>query len=114
MKKRNKRLYEGIYIVNATLSEEARKKAIERIEKGITDKDGKIVKFHEWGKRKLAYEIDGRKEGFYFVIYFEIDTTTVNELWKEYHLNEDLLRFMTLETKEVLENLEFATTANRS
>ncbi|MFA5250371.1 MAG: 30S ribosomal protein S6 [Parachlamydiales bacterium] len=108
MKKRRVRLYEGMYILNATLSEDARKKALEKIKNGITEREGKILKIHEWGKRRLAYTIDGKKEGFYYVIYFEIDTATVAELWKDYHLHEDLLRYMTLEAEEVLESLEFA------
>jgi small subunit ribosomal protein S6 len=107
MKKRRIRLYEGIYILSATLSEDARKKALEKIKSGITDREGKILKIHEWGKRKLAYNIDGKKEGFYYVIYFEIDTATIAELWKDYQLHEDLLRYMTLETDKVLESLEF-------
>ena len=108
MKKRRIRLYEGMYILNSTLSEDARNKALEKIEKGITDREGKIIKILEWGKKRLAYSIDGKKEGFYYVIYFEIDTVTIKELWKDYHLHEDLLRYMTMETDKVLENLEFA------
>lgn len=108
MKKRKVRLYEGIYILNATLSEEARKKALEKIKNGILEREGKILKVLEWGKRRLAYTIDSKKEGFYYVIYFEIDTATIKELWKDYHLHEDLLRYMTMEAEEVLEDLEFA------
>jgi small subunit ribosomal protein S6 len=108
MNKRRIRLYEGMYIINATLSEDARSKALEKIKNGILEREGKIQKVLEWGKKKLAYSIDGKKEGFYYVIYFEIDTATIKELWKDYQLNEDLLRYMTMETEEVLENLEFA------
>ena len=100
-------LYEGMYILSATLSDESRKKAFEKITDGITEKGGEIVKIHEQGRRKLAYEIDGKREGYYYVLYFNAPTQIISELWKEYHLHEDLIRFMTMRTEEVLESLEF-------
>lgn len=106
-KKKRKELYEGMYILSATLSDESRKKALEKITDGITQKGGEIHKTHDQGRKKLAYEMDGKREGYYYVLYFTLPTREVNELWKEYHLNEDLLRFMTMRTEKVLETLEF-------
>lgn len=105
--KENKQLYEGMYILNATLSEDARKKALERITAGITGRGGEIRKVHDQGRRKLAYEIRGAREGYYYLLYFTAPTQKLGELWREYHLNEDLLRFMTLRTEEVKEVIEF-------
>lgn len=101
------KLYEGMYIVSATLSEEARQKALERIEKGISDRKGKVVKVHEQGKKRLAYGIEGHREGYYYLLYFELEPAGVEELWKEYLLNEDLIRFITLRTEKVMETMEF-------
>lgn len=100
-------LYEGMYIVSATLSDESRKKAFDKISDGITQKGGTISKMFELGRRKLAYEIDRRREGYYYVLYFEAPTSIIAELWKEYHLHEDLIRFMTTRTEKVLESLDF-------
>ncbi|MGE0832631.1 MAG: 30S ribosomal protein S6, partial [Simkaniaceae bacterium] len=72
MKKESKRLYEGMYILNASLSEEALKKALERITKTIEESGGEIQKIHEMGRKKLAYEIDGHKQGQYFLLYFSV------------------------------------------
>ena len=107
MKKERKRLYEGMYILNATLSEEARKKALDKITESINEKGGEIHKVHEWGRRRLAYPIDKKREGFYYVIYFSLASFHIEELWKEYHLHEDLLRFTTLQAEKVLDSLEF-------
>jgi small subunit ribosomal protein S6 len=41
------------------------------------------------------------------VLYFDLPGTEINKLWREYHLNEDLLRFITLRTDEVMEKIEF-------
>lgn len=106
-KKERKGLYEGMYILSATLSDESRKKAFDKITDGITEKGGEIHKIHEQGRKKLAYEIDGKREGYYYVMYFTAPTQAVLELWKEYHLHEDLIRFMTMRTEQVLDSLEF-------
>ena len=102
-----KGLYEGMYIISATLSDESRKKAFEKITDGIALNGGEIRKIHEQGRRKLAYSIDGKREGYYYLVYFEAPTAAIAELWKDYPLHEDLIRFMTLRTEKVLETLEY-------
>ncbi len=105
--KNQKQLYEGMYILNAALSEEAIKKAIERITSAIEAHGGEIQKIHDQGKRKLAYEINGHRQGYYLLIFFSSFSNKIKELWDEYQLNEDLIRFMTLKTEKVLEKLDF-------
>ena len=107
MKRTRKALYEGMYILSATLSEDSRKKEFDKITEGIVQKGGEIHKIHEQGRRKLAYSIDGKREGFYFVLYFTAPTQIILDLWKEYHLHEDLIRFITVRTEKVLESLDF-------
>jgi small subunit ribosomal protein S6 len=107
MSKNKKQLYEGMYILNATLSEDARGKTLERIKAGISSRGGEIHKLHDLGRKKLAYPIQRAREGHYYLLYFTTDSSVMSELWKEYQLNEDLLRFMTLKTEEVKETLEF-------
>ncbi|MCB1181383.1 MAG: 30S ribosomal protein S6 [Chlamydiia bacterium] len=105
--KNKTQLYEGMYILNATLSEDARSKALDRIKAGITDRGGQVHREHDLGRRKLAYPIQRSREGHYYLLYFTSNSKDVGEIWKEYHLNEDLLRFMTLQTEEIKETLEF-------
>ncbi len=107
MKQDSNRLYEGMYILSATLSDDSRKKAFDKITDGITEKGGEIHKVHEQGRKRLAYEINGKREGYYYVLYFSAPTQIIGELWKEYHLHEDLIRFMTMRTEKVQETLEF-------
>ena len=107
MKQERKRLYEGMYIINSNLSEDARKKALERITSAIEAKQGEIHKIHEMGKKRLAYEIDKKREGYYYLMYFSIASTSISALWQEYLLHEDLIRFMTLRADSIMETLEF-------
>jgi small subunit ribosomal protein S6 len=107
MHKKEENLYEGMYVVAANISDEMRKSVIEKIKNGIEENGGEILKEHDMGRRRLAYEIDRHKEGYYILLYFKALPTIVNTLWKEYHITENLLRYITLRTDEVLETLEF-------
>lgn len=107
MKDQEKRIYEGMYILSASLSEEAIKKALSRITDLIEQHQGEVHKVHEQGRKKLAYEINGHKQGYYFVLYFSVIPSAISEMWKEYHLNEDLIRFITLQAEKVEEKIEF-------
>lgn len=100
-------LYEGMYVISATLSEDARQKALDKILKGITERGGEVQKIHDQGRKRLAYEIDGHREGFYYLIYFNVNPSAISELWQEYHLHEDLIRFLTLRTEKVMDKIEF-------
>ena len=105
--RQRKRIYEGMYIISATLSEESRKKAVDKILQGIAEKGGEVLKIHDMGRKKLVYSIQKKKEGHYFLIYFSAPTKIIRDLWKEYYLHEDLLRFMIVQSDSVKESLEF-------
>lgn len=107
MKEKNRNLYEGMYVLKATLSDDARNKALDKIKIGITGRGGEVVKIHDQGRRRLAYEIDGLREGHYYILYFNVIPAAINEMWQEYHLNEDLIRFITLRAEKVMEKIEF-------
>lgn len=105
--KQQKRLYEGMYVLNASLSEDALKKALNRITHLIEQHGGEIHKIHDQGRKKLAYEINGHKQGYYYLLYFSVIPSAISEMWEEYHLNEDLIRFITLLAEKVEEKIEF-------
>lgn len=107
MSKQKTQLYEGMYILSATLSDDARQKALEKITSGIVDRTGEVHKIFEQGRRKMAFEINGRREGYYYILYFSVPTSSMGEMWKDYHLNEDLIRFLTLRAECVPEKIEF-------
>ena len=107
MKETKQNLYEGMYVIKATLSEDARHKALEKIQNGITQHGGEILKVHDQGRRRLAYEINNHREGYYFLLYFKVQPAAISEMWQEYHLNEDLVRFITLTTDKVMDKIEF-------
>jgi len=107
MKQKAKHIYEGMYILSPTLSDDARQKAVDRITGEITKNSGEIKKVLDWGRRKLQFEINGKKEGHYILVYFDAPAHVMPEVWHENHLNEDLVRFMTLRTECVPDTIEF-------
>ena len=113
MSNKQPNLYEGMYIISAKLSDEARKKTFEKITNGISSRGGELRRIHEQGRRKLAYEIKSHREGYYYLVYFTLAPALIKELWDEYQISEDLVRFVTMriEEDEVLEKLEFKTLA---
>ena len=107
MLKTKSQLYEGMYILSSTLSEDARKKALDRITSQVTKCGGEVHKIFDQGRKKLAYEINGKRDGYYYLVYFTSPTSAIKLFWSEYHLNEDLVRFMTVQTKSVPEEITF-------
>lgn len=106
-KKERTHLYEGMYILSASLSDEARQKALDKITTGISKRGGELHKTFDQGRKKLAYEINTRRDGYYVLLYFSAPSSAMAELWREYHLNEDLIRFLTLRVEQVPEKIEF-------
>ena len=87
--------YESVIIIKPNLDEGE----IEGIITEITDlinKDGEVTKVDKMGVRKLAYEISKCKEGHYVVIYFEADPSIIAELERNYRINENIIKFITV------------------
>lgn len=107
MSKKTQNLYEGMFVISSKLSDDARNKALEKIKDGIVSRGGEILKIHDQGRKRLAYEIDGHREGHYYVMYFNVIPEAISEMWQDYHLSEDLIRFITLRAEKVVEKIEF-------
>ncbi len=88
--------YEVTVILGAKLEDEARAEVLERIKGYITRYNGTVGEIEEWGKRKLAYEIQRQTEGFYYLINFEGDQTTPNGLESELRILEPVLRYLVV------------------
>jgi len=86
--------YELLYIVDPASSEEVRAGVSARIEAAITAEGGAIESVDEWGKRKLAYEIDHISEGEYILINFLANPTQIQELDRVLRINDAVKRHM--------------------
>ena len=86
--------YELIYIIDAAVEEVARKDLIEKFNGIITANGGEVVKVEEWGKRRLAYAIDYKTEGFYVLVTFNAPADLPRELERNFRNDERVLRYM--------------------
>ena len=75
--------YELLFFVNPNLDPETRLAVMKRIDTTIAEGNGKVDNVDEWGKRKLAYEIDKLTEGDYTLINFHADPASIAELDRE-------------------------------
>jgi len=88
--------YEVIAIVKSDLPDDDITSLIERIEKIITKRKGLIVKIDKWGKRRLAYEINKQKDGYYFFIDLVGDGPIIDEIERNYKIDDRILKFITI------------------
>jgi small subunit ribosomal protein S6 len=88
--------YEVIVIVKSDLAEDDITAIIERSQTIINDRKGVIAKLDKWGKRRLAYEINKQKDGFYFLIDFAGDGPIVAEIERNFKIDDRILKFMTV------------------
>ncbi len=91
--------YESVIIINPKVDEEAVKALIAKFT-DLINSDGKLEKADELGKRKLAYEIDKNKEGYYVVFYFEANPNLIAELERNYRIVDTVIKFMTVKVDE--------------
>ena len=83
--------YETVFILSPALSEEATVAAVEKF-KGLIEQHGTLGEIDEWGKRRLAYEIDDHAEGHYVLINFESAPDFPAELDRVYRITDGVLR----------------------
>jgi small subunit ribosomal protein S6 len=88
--------YEVVAIVKSDLAEDDITAIIERSQTIINDRKGIIAKIDKWGKRRLAYEINKQKDGFYFLIDFAGDGPIVAEIERNFKIDDRILKFMTV------------------
>jgi len=90
------RVYETTFILKPDLEEGVRDEYLERVKGIITDNQGEIVETDVWGNKKLAYEINDYRTGFYTMITFKGEKETVDELERNYKIIDDVLRYLII------------------
>ena len=86
--------YELAVVVNAKFEDDARAAVIEKVQAYITRFGGQVSNVDEWGKRKLAYEIQKMREGYYYFIHFEAEATAPAEIEARLRIMDNVIRFL--------------------
>ncbi len=92
--------YELAIVMFSTLSEEEKLGTLEKVQNLITRFGGEIANVDDWGKRKLAYEIDKQKEGFYYFIQFNAETAAPAEIESRIRIMEPVLRYLIISLED--------------
>lgn len=87
--------YEVLFIVNATIGEEAIASTVEKFATLISQ-NGEITSVNEWGKRRLAYAIDDMTEGYYVLVEFTSKPEFPAELDRIFNITEEVMRSMII------------------
>ena len=88
--------YETVFIATPVLSEAQMKEAVAKYTSLIRDNGGEIVYEENWGLRQLAYPIEHKTSGFYYLIEFKADPQFVTTLETQYHRDERIIRYLTV------------------
>ena len=92
--------YELAVVLSVKLEDEERAAAIEKVTGYITRFGGTVTNIDEWGKKRLAYEIQKMKEGFYYFIQFEAESTAPVEIENRVRIMDNVIRFLCVKREE--------------
>ena len=94
------REYEAMYIVKPNYDEEQYAQFVEKYNALIQNNGGEIIKVEPWGKRRLAYEIDKLREGYYVLVRFNAEADVPAELERNFKIADEIMRYLVVRAGE--------------
>jgi small subunit ribosomal protein S6 len=88
------RRYELMLVLRPDTADDRVQQILDRTTRGIAAAEGQIVKVSPWGRRRLAYAIDGQREGSYFIVVFEAPSAGIEELERGLNITEEVMRHL--------------------
>lgn len=92
--------YELALIVSARIEDDARTATVEKAKEYITRAGGTVTEVEEWGKKKLAYDIQKMSEGFYYFIQFDAAPDAPANIEQDVRIMDNVLRFLCVRKDE--------------
>ena len=92
--------YELALVVNAKIEDDARTAVVEKAKEYITRAGGTVTEVEDWGKKKLAYEIQKMSEGFYYFIQFDAEPDAPAQVEADVRIMDNVLRFLCVKKDE--------------
>ena len=88
--------YELALIVSAKIEDDARTAVVEKAKEYIARYGGTVTEVEDWGKKRLAYEIRKMKEGFYYFIRFDAESTAPIEIESRVRIMDNVIRYLVV------------------
>ena len=92
--------YETVFIMTPVLSEQQMKETVEKFKGVLAAQGAEIINEESWGLKKMAYPIQKKSTGFYQLIEFKAEPTTIDKLEIAYRRDERVLRFLTVKMEK--------------
>ena len=92
--------YELVYIIDPAVEDDARKELIAKFNDLITANGGIVDKAEEWGKKRLAYAIDYKTEGYYVLVNFQAEADLPKELERNLQISDSVIRYQVIKLLE--------------
>ena len=86
--------YELAVVVNAQIDDEARTATVDRVKELVARFGGTVNDVEEWGKKKLAYEIQKMNEGFYYFVHFDAEGDAIAEIESRMRIMDNVIRYL--------------------
>jgi small subunit ribosomal protein S6 len=93
------RRYESVWVVNGDLPDEEVQSAIDKFSR-IISSQGTLVALEDWGRRKLAYKVQGTTRGYYVLADFAGSSEAVKELERNYRIDDRIVRYLTIKKSD--------------
>lgn len=93
-------LYETMYILRPDIGDEAVDQAIEKYQSILRENGAEILETQHRGKRRLAYEIERQREGFYIQMNFKADGSQIAPMERAMRLSSEVIRYLTVKQEE--------------
>lgn len=94
------RKYEIMYIIRPNIEDEAKKALTERFSGILSDNGAEISEAKDWGKRRLAYEINDFRDGYYQLVKVNAEPAAVEEFSRLAKISEDIIRHIVIREEE--------------
>ncbi|MCC6613620.1 MAG: 30S ribosomal protein S6 [Anaerolineae bacterium] len=96
-----KRAYEVTFIVRIDVDEATLNGTVDQVRNWIEAEElGQVMKIDRWGRRKLAYEIDKQREGYFVLMESQIEPQAIKELERNINLSQNILRYLVVRNEE--------------
>jgi len=94
------RKYEVMYIIRPNIEDEAKKALVERFNNVLSENGAEVTEAKEWGKRRLAYEINDFRDGYYMLLQVNSEAAAVQEFDRLAKISEDIIRHIVIKKED--------------
>jgi small subunit ribosomal protein S6 len=106
-KRKQMNCYETLFVVKPTLTDEETSAQVEKVKAVLTKEGAELLATDDMGMRKLAYPVEKNNRGYYTVLFYKANGSTIAELERNLKINEEVIKFLTIRYTKTKEMTQF-------